>query len=174
VRHDRDRRRHPQRRAGKERRGDDDAVAEVVDARADQDHESRASFVGAVRMQRMLVLRLLGFVLVLVVAVRVPPQHELLEREEGEEAGEHGSHDRRGVALLERVRQELEEDRAQQRADCERHDPRDPAPMQHERACSRDGREDAAGKRGDDDLHQSGQGEAGGAVLARRADRVTA
>ncbi len=63
-----------------------------------------------------------------------------------------------GVAVLERVRQQLEEDGAQQRADRERDEARDPRPMQHQRAGGGDRREYAARKRGDDNLHERGQG----------------
>ena len=44
------------------------------------------------------------------VAVAVPPQHELLEQEEREEAREHGRHHRFGGALFERVRQQFSEE----------------------------------------------------------------
>ena len=59
-----------------------------------------------------------------------------------------------GVAGLERMRQELEEHGAEQRADGERHDAGDPRPMQRERAAAASRREHAAGKRGGDDLHR--------------------
>ena len=158
MRDDRDRRRDPQRRAGQKRRGDDDAVAEIVHAGADEDHEAGTTLVRPVRMQRMLVLRLFGVVLVRGVAVRVAPQNELFQREEREETREHRGHHPLGIARLERVRQELEEHGAEQRADRERHDAGDPRPMQHQRPGGRGRREHAARKRGGDDLHEDGQG----------------
>ena len=151
VRDDRDRRRNPQRRAGQKRRGDDHAVAEIVHAGADEDHEARATLVDAVRVQRVLVLRLVGFVLVRGVAVRVPPENELLQREEREETREHRGHHPLGIARLERVRQELEEHGAKQRADGERHDARrstiDAAPACRRRRPSRTRRRQARRRR---------------------------
>ncbi len=114
------------------------------------------------RVQRVLVLGLVYFVLVGVVTVCVPPQHELLQREEREEAREHRRHHPLGIARFERMRQELEENGAEQRSDGERHDAGDPRPVQHERAGGGEGREHAARKRGDDDLHEDGQGEGAG------------
>ena len=155
---DRDRRRDPQCRAGQKGRGDDHAVAEIVHAGTDEDHEAGTTLVRPVRMQRMLVLRLFGVVLVRGVAVRVAPENELFQREEREEAHEHRGHYPLGIARLERVRQELEEHGAKQRADGERHDAGDPRSMQHQRPGGRGRREHAARKRGGDDLHEDGQG----------------
>ena len=104
------------------------------------------------RVQRVLVLGFVRVVDVRVVAVRVTPQHELLEQEEREQAGEHGDHHALGAAVFERVRQELEEHGAEQRADGERHESRDPRRMQRQRARRGERREHAAGERRDDDL----------------------
>ena len=83
---DGDRRRDAELRAGEERGGDHDAVAEVVHAGADQDHESRAPLIGAaMQVQRVLVLGLLRVVDVVIVPVGVTPQHEFFQQEEREQ-----------------------------------------------------------------------------------------
>ncbi len=79
-----------------------------------------------------------------VLAVAMPPQHELLEQEEREQAREHGDHHPLRGRVLEGVRQQLEEHRAEQCADGEAHETSDARWMQRERARSRDDREHAA------------------------------
>ncbi len=110
-----------------ERGGDHDAVAEVVHAGADQDHEPGAPLIGAaVQVQRVLVLGLLRVVDVVIVSVGVTPQHELFQQEEREQADQHGDHHALRSAIFERMRQELEEDGPQERADGKRHQSRNP------------------------------------------------
>ena len=98
----------PSAAASEEGGGDDHAVAEAVHAVADQDHEARAAAV-SVRVQRVVVPGLLRVLAVLGVAVRVTPQHELLQQEEREQSGEHRRHHHRRRSVLERVRQDLDE-----------------------------------------------------------------
>src|SRR6185312_5531972 len=81
-------------------------------------------------------------------------QHELLEQEEGEEADQHGDHHGRRAAAFERVRQQFEEDGAEQRPDGERHEARYPRRAEAERGTGGDRRKNAAGECGDDDLQQ--------------------
>jgi hypothetical protein len=159
VRDDRDGRGEPQRGVGEERRRDHDAVAEVVDAVADQDHEPRPALV----VQRVVVLALVQPLVVVLVAVAVAPQHHLLEQEEREESGEHHPHDRVGAASLERMRQELEEHGAEQRTDREAHEARDPRGSEREREPGEQRRDDAAGERGD---HDGGEGRQGARSIA--------
>ena len=156
---------------GEERGGDHDAVAEVVHAGADQDHEPGAPLIGAaMHVQRVLVLGLLRVVDVVIVAVGVAPQHELFQQEEREQADQHGDHHALRAAFLERVRQQLEEDRPQQRADGKRDEPRDPRRMQRQRAGRRGGREHAAGERGHDDFSEDvHEAEGSGAARTRSA-----
>jgi len=87
---------------------------------------------------------------VLAVAVLVAPEHELLEQEEREQPREHGQHRALGAARFDRVRQQLEEHGAEQRADGEGDQARDPRRVQRERSRGGGGRQHAAGERGDD------------------------
>ena len=81
-------------------------------------------------------------------AVGMAPQHELFEQEEREQAAKHGDHHALGAAGFERVRQKLEEHRAQERADRERDETGDPGGVERERAGRGERREDAAGEGG--------------------------
>ena len=80
-------------RIGEKGGSDDDAVAEVMHAGADQDHEPRSTLVrAAVHVQRVGVLGFFRVVDVEIVSVGVAPQHELLQQEKGEQADQHGDH----------------------------------------------------------------------------------
>jgi hypothetical protein len=87
-------------------------------------------------------MRIMSFA---VLGVAVAPQHELFQDEEAEDAAE--DRDRRlvRVALAEGVRDHLEEGGAEQSADGERHQHRDPARAQIEREGGERHGERAAG-----------------------------
>ena len=110
VRRDRERRRHAKRERDETRGGDDDAVNERVERVADDDQRDGA---------RMDLAR--------VVVVAVPPDDELLENEEGENAGEERREHRRRGNRGERLRNQIEQRDAEQRAHRIRHQPRDDA-----------------------------------------------
>ena len=118
----------PSAKVGDKRRGDDDAVTEVVHRIADEDHHSRPAVVEAVGVAVRTRSRGIGERFDLEVAV--PPQDQLLEQKEQQQAGEHGDHHVLGRAELECVRQKLEKNRAEEGADGEAHQARDPSRMQ--------------------------------------------
>jgi hypothetical protein len=159
VSDDGNRRRDAELRAGKERGRDHDAVAKVVHAGANEDHEPRASLVcAAVHMQRMRVFGFLRIVDVVIVSVGVAPQHKLLQQEKSEKTDQHGNHYTLRAAFLERMRQQLEENGAEQRADGERDESRDPRGMERQRAGGRGCRENPAGERSHDNFSEDSHG----------------
>ena len=82
------------------------------------------------------------------VAVEMPPEHELLEHEERQDAGEHRrGHRLQVLGVAERVRQHLEKCRAEQRADREADEHRHPLRAHRERDQRRGRRPTAARRR---------------------------
>ena len=130
-----------------------------MNAVADQDHQSGTAAIDAcVAVQRMIVLRFVVARHVLLMAVRVAPQHELLEQKEGEQADQHDFHHVIDAPRFERMRQKLEEDRAEQRADRVGHERRDPRRRELQRCCGGQRRYHAPGERGRDDPQEGAHG----------------
>ena len=96
--------------AREERGCDENPVHEIVEGVPDQDHEAAAPVI--VRDDGLRVVRF-AFL-----HMTVPPEHELFEHEEDQNAGEYGRcHRLRAARHAECVRQHFDEDRAQERAD---------------------------------------------------------
>ena len=144
VRDDRGRGDHTELGALQKRRRDQDAVDEVVETVADDDHEPAAA--AAARVGVMVV----GLA---VLDMAMPPQHELLQNEEREDTCEHRGKQRLNVpGAADRVREDLQEDRAEQSTDCKAHERRHPACGRGKGEHRGDGDADHAtrdGRRGD-------------------------
>ncbi len=126
-------------RALQEGGGDQDAVDEIVESVADHDQQPGAT---------VIVGRRLRLVRLAMVVMTVPPEHQLFQHEEEQDAEQHRRRHAVRVAMLERVRQDLEEGRAEQRADRVRDQHADalrPERIPHHRR--RADADDAAGQR---------------------------
>ena len=123
------RRGNAERRIGQERGGDDDAVAEVVHGVADQDHEPRASLVaGDVRVHCVIVLVSSSSERCSSCAdARGATARAFSSRKNARQASQDGDHHAIRASFFQRMRQQFEEHRAEQRADRERDQPRNPS-----------------------------------------------
>ena len=86
----------------------------------------------------------------LLMAVRVAPQHELLEQKEREKTDQNNQHHVMDAAIFQRVRQELEEHGTQKCTHGERDEPRNPRRRKVQRRSGGERRQHAAGKRRND------------------------
>ena len=85
-------------RAFHEGGGNQDAIDEVVKGIADQDEQAGAAVIMGRRMR---------FVSLAMVVVAMPPQHQLFENEEHQDADQHRAGHVVGIGMLERVRQDF-------------------------------------------------------------------
>jgi hypothetical protein len=115
--------------------GDQHAVDEVVHGIAHDDQQPAAALFVLVPVVHLAVL-----------GMAVAPEQELLQHEEGEDAGEDRDRSLARRAFFERVRDHLEERGAEQRTDRVRHQHRYPARPHEKRERGERGRQRAAGE----------------------------
>ncbi len=149
MRDDRQRGCRAEREVGQKRGCDHDAIAEIVHAVADHDHQAGATAVAAVRMRRAGALPVLSERLR--VEVTVPPQNQFFQQKEQQQAAEHGRHHAFGRPMLERVRKQFQKHGAEQRTDGKTDELGNPARVQRQRAGGGEDRQHAAGETRDDD-----------------------
>ncbi len=151
-------------RVGHERAGDQHAVEHVVETVAGENH------LGRCRIARLVARRvhLAG------VVVAVPPQDELLQHEERQDAEQQRHADVMRIArsrALERVRQQADqggrEQRARRKTDEVRQHGRTQAIAKHQEEAGREGAQQAAQGREQDDESEGAQARCSGSRCAR-------
>jgi hypothetical protein len=85
-----------------------DAVDKIVEGIADQDQQAGTS---------VIVGRGLGVVRLAMIVVAVPPEDQFFQHEEDHDAEQDGCRHAMRIAMFQRVRQDFQEGRAEQRAD---------------------------------------------------------
>lgn len=109
-----------------ESRSDEDAVHEIVESVADEDQQPGTPVV---------VRRGVGFMGLAVVVVAMPPEHQFFKDEKHHDTEQDGGRHLVRVAVLQRMRQDFQECRAQQGADGVRDQDIDPMSPNREAQC---------------------------------------